>query len=53
LSVGSTEIGDHSEPPFAPGSIRVPSGVGSANMFSCGTNASLRRTSLPVAASST
>ena len=46
-------MGDHSAPPLAPGSIRVPSGVGRAKMFSCGTKLVLLRTSLPVAASST
>ena len=33
---GSQAIGDHSTPPFAPGSMRAPSGVGSTHMFSCG-----------------
>src|SRR5213079_576361 len=46
-------MGDHSSPPFAPGSMNTPSAVGCEYMFCCGTNACERRISLPVAASST
>src|SRR5213083_3524380 len=46
-------MGDHSSPPFAPGNMRTPLAVGWANMFSCGTNASLLRISFPVPASRT
>src|SRR5256885_611973 len=46
-------MGDHSSPPFAPGSMNTPSGVGWLYMFCCGTNAAERRISLPVAASNT
>src|SRR5438105_9629312 len=46
-------MGDHSSPPFAPGSMNTPSAVGWLYMFCCGTNAAERRISLPVAASST
>src|SRR5690349_5742995 len=46
-------MGDHSSPPFAPGSMNTPSAVGCEYMFCCGTNAAERRISLPVAASST
>src|SRR5881392_531242 len=46
-------MGDHSSPPFAPGSMNTPSAVGCEHMFFCGTNACERRISLPVAASST
>src|SRR2546421_2662375 len=50
---GCTAMGDHSSPPFAPGSMNTPSAVGCVYMFCCGTNAAERRISLPVAASST
>src|SRR6059058_3954634 len=46
-------MGDHSSPPFAPGSMNTPSAVGWLYMFCCGTNAAERRISLPVAASNT
>src|SRR2546428_13077635 len=46
-------MGDHSWPPFAPGSMNTPSAVGWVYMFCCGTNAAERRISLPVSASST
>src|SRR5215475_6995768 len=40
---GSNDIGDHSTPPFAPGSMRAPSAVGSTHIFSCGIIASENR----------
>src|SRR3954470_6726000 len=51
--LGLYAIGDHSEPPFAPGSMRTPFAVGGENMFSCGTNAWERRTGVPSVASIT
>ena len=41
--LGSNDIGDHSTPPLAPGSMRAPLAVGRTHMFSCGIIVSEKR----------
>src|SRR5262249_59032808 len=41
--LGRKDMGAPATPPFAPGSMRAPSAVGSTHMFSCGIIASENR----------